>query len=493
MPDTDLHNVDQKPKGVFTTFVADGDWMLHKGEYKKAIESYTRALTLKPGDSGCYVGISKCYLMMGNPESALKEAEASLKGDKTCFEGLYQKAEALYYMGEFEFAKVCYHRGLQLRPEIQEFRVGIQKAQEAMENAVGCPPSVKLEKKGDLKFFQKDEETHPATAIQQLMVEKKQQTTMKPKSEKRNKQLLGEFYSDKKYLEDLLKDKDLIEVTTKKGERLQDVIKGSLSYLDTCTEFRNNEKTIVGQKACKPTQKEHRPKSSSCAEPLQFFMRSLEEIDSELMCGNAEASLKKAEQVMKTVQTWSLKEVPDKKKVLAILHTCIANALFELGDIDKALEHHQKDLELAKKCKHQEAMSRALENIGHVYAQTGQFEQAIEFREKRIPLVHGALEKICLFHELGCCNLELNRNEEAQKYGLRSVAAAEETDDEKWKMNSNFLVAQSEFKLGCYESSVSHFEIALSHAKLQDDDSATNAIQEALDEAKQHLIEKQDV
>lgn len=85
-------------------------------------------------------------------------------------------------MGEFEFAKVCYHRGLQLRPEIQEFRVGIQKAQEAMENAVGCksiysschaedfitsifiifncpgPPSVKLEKKGDLKFFQKDEE-----------------------------------------------------------------------------------------------------------------------------------------------------------------------------------------------------------------------------------------------------------------------------------------------------------------------------------------------
>lgn len=54
--------------------------------------------------------------------------------------------------------------------------------------------------------------THPATAIQQLMVEKKQQTTMKPKSEKRNKQLLGEFYSDKKYLEDLLKDKGTADI-----------------------------------------------------------------------------------------------------------------------------------------------------------------------------------------------------------------------------------------------------------------------------------------
>lgn len=51
--------------------------------------------------------------------------------------GLYQKAEALYYMGEFEFALVFYHRGQKLRPQIQEFRLGIQKAQEAIENSVG--------------------------------------------------------------------------------------------------------------------------------------------------------------------------------------------------------------------------------------------------------------------------------------------------------------------------------------------------------------------
>lgn len=53
------------------------------------------------------------------------------------FKGLYQKAEALYYMGEFEFALVFYHRGQKLRPQIQEFRLGIQKAQEAIENSVG--------------------------------------------------------------------------------------------------------------------------------------------------------------------------------------------------------------------------------------------------------------------------------------------------------------------------------------------------------------------
>lgn len=53
------------------------------------------------------------------------------------FQGLYQKAEALYTMGDFEFALVFYHRGHKLRPELQEFRLGIQKAEEAINNSVG--------------------------------------------------------------------------------------------------------------------------------------------------------------------------------------------------------------------------------------------------------------------------------------------------------------------------------------------------------------------
>ena len=52
-------------------------------------------------------------------------------------QGLYQKAEALYYQGEFELALMFYHRGRKLRPELQEFRLGIQKAQEAIDNSVG--------------------------------------------------------------------------------------------------------------------------------------------------------------------------------------------------------------------------------------------------------------------------------------------------------------------------------------------------------------------
>uniref|UniRef100_A0A8C6SEV2 Outer dynein arm-docking complex subunit 4 n=1 Tax=Neogobius melanostomus TaxID=47308 RepID=A0A8C6SEV2_9GOBI len=320
-----------------------------------------------PEDRSCYVGLSKCYLLMGNPEMALNEAENSLKGDKSYFEGLYQKAEALYYMGEFEFAKVCYHGGLKIRPEIQKFRVGIQKAQEAIENATGSPSSVKLKNKGDLSFFQKDDEVRESNGSGGIM----------RSTENETKRVFGEFYDDKKYLEDLLKDKGdflfYIIYTNQKGESLHNIIKGSLNYIETCTEFRNNEKPIAVQKVGKSSHKVTRPKSSSTANLHLLFSAP----PPELLCGNAKASLKKAEELMKTVQTWSPKDVPDKNECLEMLHRCIGNAHFELGDTDKALDHYRKDLELADKL--HEDRSRALDRLGRVHAQMGQFEQAIEW------------------------------------------------------------------------------------------------------------------
>lgn len=79
------------------------------------------------------------------------------------FQGLYQKAQALYYQGDFEMSLVFYHRGLKLRPELQEFRLGIQKAQEAIDNSVGCKltgvvfpkPARKLSSTGSSVFQRK--------------------------------------------------------------------------------------------------------------------------------------------------------------------------------------------------------------------------------------------------------------------------------------------------------------------------------------------------
>lgn len=50
---------------------------------------------------------------------------------------------------------------------------------------------------------------------------------------------------------------------------------------------------------------------------------------------------------MKTIVGCSEKDMPNKKVLLGRLHNCVGNAFLEMGDVDKALEHHQKDLELA--------------------------------------------------------------------------------------------------------------------------------------------------
>ena len=50
---------------------------------------------------------------------------------------IYQKAEALYAAGHFEHALVHYCRGYRMRKEKQCFRLGVQKAQEAISNAMG--------------------------------------------------------------------------------------------------------------------------------------------------------------------------------------------------------------------------------------------------------------------------------------------------------------------------------------------------------------------
>lgn len=113
---------------------------------------------MSPGNTNALVERSACYLKIGRNDLALTDAEESLKEDRKFTKGLYQKAEALYAMGEFELALVFYHRGKKLRADVKEFQLGINKAQEAIDNCVGDPNTVKLEVKGDLSYFDRPDE-----------------------------------------------------------------------------------------------------------------------------------------------------------------------------------------------------------------------------------------------------------------------------------------------------------------------------------------------
>lgn len=64
--------------------------------------------------------------------------------------------------------------------------------------------------------------------------------------------------------------------------------------------------------------------------------------------GKHEKSLKQAKRTLKTVENWSDEDVPNRADVVANLHSCIGNAYLELGKNNKALEHYERDFEIAK-------------------------------------------------------------------------------------------------------------------------------------------------
>jgi tetratricopeptide (TPR) repeat protein len=83
------------------------------------------------------VARSQCHLKLGDAASALKDAEASFDAKETYIMGLFQFAEALFNLGQFEQALIAYHRGFRARRDKEEFRIGINKAQDAIRRAIG--------------------------------------------------------------------------------------------------------------------------------------------------------------------------------------------------------------------------------------------------------------------------------------------------------------------------------------------------------------------
>ncbi|NXS99308.1 TTC25 protein, partial [Jacana jacana] len=453
------------------------------------------ALKLRAGDKNCLVARSKCYLKLGDTENSLKDAEASLQSDKTFSKGLYQKAETLYTMGDFEFALVFFHRGSRLRPELESFRLGIEKSQEAIVNCIGSPSSVKLENREDLCFISRQAESNKANEKLQLKLAKDQRCAWKRKSvrnPKTERQLLGELYADKAYLKTLLKDEDLMESSTKEGIKVLDLVLGGISYLDKRSEFWQQQKPIYARVKERKLQKQRwmRDKKQKPADIGRYIVKSMEDINM-LLAGDAPAeSCKKAERVLKTIQGWSDSEVPNKKELIGNLYSCIGNAQLEMGRLQAALQSHKLDLECARQSDLPDALSRALDNVGRVYARMGKFQQAIDIWEEKIPMAKSSLEKTWLFHEIGQCYMELNKAEEAQNYGQKSLQSADEEGDVEWQLHATVLLAQAQVKLRSYRSAIANFEKALEKAKLIHDEAAQKAIIIALDYVSKSFIEE---
>ncbi|KAH8401942.1 hypothetical protein KR009_008794 [Drosophila setifemur] len=209
---------------------------------ENAIHFFCKALELNATDINALISRSKCYLLLGEASKALQDAETALGEEKNNIRAIYQKAESLYYLGQFEQSLMFFHRGLRARPELASFRLGVQKTQEAIENTIGTKPgpvtgvtSTAAPKSG--KAPKSGEEEAPKSQAQTGNSARTRQKPSRADLERRNaRKLLGELCVDKEYLEKLLLHPDLVRADTH-TESITTYAREAVEFLNKRQEF----------------------------------------------------------------------------------------------------------------------------------------------------------------------------------------------------------------------------------------------------------------
>ncbi|CAG5129313.1 unnamed protein product [Candidula unifasciata] len=298
---------EEKIRGAYDSYKAEADKLLNNGDYKEAINQYT------------YVS-----------------------------HGMFQKAEAFFNQGDFEMALVFYHRGHNVRPDLHNFRLGIRKAQEAIFNCVGTPDRVKLTMTGDLScFYPSDEKKSRNKGVgctkKTRIIMKRIRPTEKPGNERTIKQMLGDLYGDRQYLEKLLRETD---TTTETGLNIRNLAQHGLSYLNKKKELWQQVKPVYARKYEERVAL-NRQKAAKIS-THEYVLHELEKIDTLMTEGNYQVALAKSLKLLSLLEGYTENQLPSKMIFTAATHSAIGSAYFELKNYPKAEEHHLIDLAIGE-------------------------------------------------------------------------------------------------------------------------------------------------
>lgn len=520
-PDTDLVK--------YSNCYHDGLKLQQAGQFSKAIERFDMAydaitpngiMTISEGRH-CLTARSSCYLALGDHEKAYDDAEESLKEDPKFVKGLLAKAEALYMKGNFEYALVFYHRGHALRPELTEFTLGISKSTEAIENSVGTADQIDLEKTKDLTLFQNFQEIGVTGKPPKKSLAKprktKQQGTVKP-SEKTVKQLLGELYSDRQYLEELLEDPAFVTFDTKSGsggrdESISGSLKQGLKYLDKRAEFWRQQKPIYARAKDVERMTMRTDMLSTKATKATVTKRKTEEVPTVQVTSRHDAltmletcqnaldgrdyglALDSCDRLMEVLSTTV---VYAHESIEAAMNSVKGDAYFALHNYDQAVAHFENELTIGTSLGSSDICERALSKLGRTHAAMEDYGLAIKLVsrvESKDPE-----QSVWKEHELGRYHLELfkkgvhetNKSDgdvvevdhgaAACEHGQAAVDLADSLGDTQWSLQATTLLAQAQIATEDNASAFSTYRKALEIAKEYGNEDVIGNIEGVLDD-----------
>jgi len=316
---------------------------------------------------------------------------------------------------------------------------------------------------------------------------KDEEGVRKWKQPKTCKMLLGELYKDRMYLESLLEDGDLIEPSYPVHKTAKREITKAINYLDAKADYWQRYKPIYARVGDKGVEK----KRATGEELAMQIQRALEEIDQAHSEHRWDDCLSKARLLLANSPKWSSADIVNKRVVISALHNYMGVSYTELRRFDRGLREHIMDLEeVSREPVLLENKSRALENMGKVYAKMGNYTKALLSWQQKEPLCKSDYENAWVCHEIGRAYLEMGNFARSRQSSIKAYKFAVACGDSLWMLHASVLQAQTEAKMGELQSAYETFGVALNHANEVGDDQAAPAIRRALKDIKLRLVRR---
>ncbi|GAA32998.2 tetratricopeptide repeat protein 25 [Clonorchis sinensis] len=410
---------------------------------------------------------------------------------------LFQKAEVLYNRGDFEFALLHYHQGYKKRPELQEFRLGVQKCEEAIQNALGLNKRCTKGRSTNLSFtscysltFREDFSTQERKRRHVFLGRKhgdshsNQDVPLHLLPKDKARRAFGFLQDDHEYLKKFLKQEKSKKWKTKRSDELSKIANDGLEYLDMRSKFWQQEQPLYARSKARST-KSRTTKTQKAKDQSKNICKVLErlhEIDQYQQAEEHVTAIRLAEGLRREVGEWTEDEFPNRLEVLANVNSMLGISHLELTHYEAALEAHERAYELGEKCNLPEIVSHAADNIGRVHAKKGDYQAAINVWSRKLADCSDKFEQIWLRYEIGRCNLELQQLAEALEHGDHALELAKEVGDESWQLNLNVLIGQANLHMQKNAEAQAAFTRAYDLAKTLKASDAEKAILEVMEE-----------
>ncbi len=138
---------------------------------------------------------------------------------------------------------------------------------------------------------------------------------------------------------------------------------------------------------------------------------------------------------------------------------CLGSCYYSLDNYQKAIEHYQKSLDIARESGHPQGEGALLGNLGICYYSLGNYQKAIEHHQKSLQFAQKNGDRQgegTTLGNLGICYDSLGNYQKAIEHHQQHLDIAREIDDRQAEGNSLGNLGNCYYSLGDYQKAIEH-------------------------------------